>query len=77
MGNNWSHKSGANSRLYNVAMKGFPLLSCIFILTSPVCFAVTKFQSKTLIYLSISTNKPAIKSKISYVMWQVAPDSKI
>ena len=31
MGNNLSHKSGANSTLYNVAMKCFPLSSHFFI----------------------------------------------
>ena len=30
-----------------------------------------------MIYLSVSTNKPGIKSEISGIMWQVAPESKI
>ena len=36
MENNWSQKSGTDSTLYNVAMKDFPLSSCIFIWTYPV-----------------------------------------
>ena len=36
-----SHKSGAKITLYNVAMKGSPLLSHIFISAGPFCFAVT------------------------------------
>ena len=43
--NNQSHKSGANSMLYNAAMKDFPLLSHIFIWNSPVFFALMKCQS--------------------------------
>ena len=77
MENNQSHKSGANSTLYNVAMKGFPLYSHIFIWTSTVCFAVTKFPSTNLIYLSVYTNEPGIKCEISGVMWKVALQSKI
>ena len=77
MENNQLHKSGANRTLYNVAMKGFTLSSHITILTSPVCFTVTKFLSATSIYLSVSTNWPGIKYEISGIMWQVAPDSKI
>ena len=42
MENNWLQKTRENSILYNVSMKGFPLSSHIFILTSPVRFAVTK-----------------------------------
>ena len=58
-------------------MKGFPLSSCIFISTSRVCFAVTKTPYENSTYLSVSTNKPGVKSEISGVMWQVAPESKI
>ena len=58
-------------------MKVLPLLSQIYILTYTVCFDVTKFPSATSIYLSVSTNEPGIKSEISGVMWQVAPESKI
>ena len=50
MENNWLHKSGANSLLYNVAMEGFPLSSPIFIWTIPVCFTVTKSLHVTSIY---------------------------
>ena len=70
------HKSGANSMLYNVAMKGLPLMSRIFIWTYPVCFVVTKFLSSTSIYLSVSANESSKKPEISGVMWQVAPESK-
>ena len=55
----------------------FILSSRIFILTSPVCFTVTKFLSATSIYLSISSNDTSTKSEISGFVWQVAPDSKI
>ena len=58
---NQSHRSGANSTLYKVAMKVYPLSSHFFILASPVCFAVTNFPSTTLIYLSISTSEPSTK----------------
>ena len=75
--NNILHESGANSTLYNVSMKDFPLSFRIFIWASPVYFAVTKFSSATSIYLSVFLNEPGIKSKISGVMWQVAPESKI
>ena len=77
MKNNQSHKSGENSTLYNISTKGLPLWSHIFVLTSPVFFAVTKFLYTTSIYLSVSTNETGIKSEISGVMWQVAPESKI
>ena len=62
-------------------MKFFTLLSHIFIWNSPVCFAVTLIQtqspSSNSIYLSIYTNETGIKSEISGVMLQVAPESKI
>ena len=45
MENNPSHKYGANSTLYNVAIQGFPLLPLIFIWTSPICLAVKKCLS--------------------------------
>ena len=61
MENNQSQKSGANSTLYNVEIKGFRLSSHIFIYTSPVCFTVTKFPYENLVYLSVSTNKPGTK----------------
>ena len=77
MENNRSHNSGANSTLYNVAMKIFPLLSHIFIWNTTFCFAVTKFPYATSIYLSVSANEPGIKSEIYVVMLQVTPDSKI
>ena len=77
MENNKSRKSGANSTLYNVEMKGFPLLLRIFIWNYPSCFTVTKCPSATSIYLSVSANEPGIKSEIYGFMWQVAPDSKI
>ena len=62
MENNWLHKSGANSTLYNVAMTSFPILSQNFIWTYPGCFAVTKFPSATSMYLSVSNNEPGIHS---------------
>ena len=62
IGNNWLHKSGWNNMLYNVAMKCLPLPLCIFIWTSPVCFAVTKCPSSTSMYLSVSTSEPGTKS---------------
>ena len=77
MENNRSHKSGTNIMLYNTAMKGFPFLSQISIWSYPLCFDVKKFPSGNLVYLSVSTNEPSIKSKISGVMWQVAHESKI
>ena len=61
MENNRSHKSGAKSMFYNVAMKGFPLSSRNFIWNYPICFAVTKCPSETPIYLSVSANDPIIK----------------
>ena len=48
-----------------------------FILTSHVCFAVTKCPSTTSIYLSVSTIEPSTKFEIFSVMWQFATDSKI
>ena len=75
--NNRSHKSGTNSTLYKVAMKGFPLSSRIFIWNSPAFFSVMKFPSATSIYLSVSNNEPGIKFEIYGVMWQVAPEYKI
>ena len=63
MENNWSHKSGANTTLYHLAMKGFPLLSIISIWTCPACFAVMKWSSKTSIYLFVSTNEPGKNPK--------------
>ena len=77
MENNWLHKSGTNITWYNVSIQGFTLLSQIYIWTCPVCFAVKKCPLASLIYLSVSTNDPGIKSKIIGVMWQVAPESKI
>ena len=71
------HKSGDNIMLYDVAIKGFPFLSHIFIWTSSVCFALSLYSSETLIYLSVSTNEPGIKSEISGVIWQVLSESKI
>ena len=76
MENNWLHKSDANSTLYNAGMKGFPLSSSISIWTSPICFAVTKCLSTTLIYLSVSSNESGIKSKISGVMWKFTLEYK-
>ena len=76
MVNNWLHKTGANSALYNLEIKGFPLLSHIFIWNYPVCFAVTKYPSTTSIYLSVSTNEPGIKPEISGVVWKITPESK-
>ena len=71
-----SHKSFSNSTSYNLAMKDFPLLSCIFIWDSPVCFSVKKCPSSTTMYLYVSTNDPSTKYEISGVMWQVTSDSK-
>ena len=47
--------------LYNLAMKGFPLSSCMFIWIYPVCFAVTKCPSATSMYLSVSISEPGTK----------------
>ena len=58
-------------------MNGLQLLSRIFIWTSPIYFAVTKWPSATSIYLYVSTNVPVIKYEISCVMWKVTPESKI
>ena len=77
MENNQLHKSGENSILYNVSMKVLPLSSHIFIWTYPVCFAVMIFPFANSIYLSISVNKPGIKSEISGVVLQATLDSKI
>ena len=75
--NNLSHKYGAKSTLCNVAMKGYPLLSHIFICTWTFCFAVTWCPSPTSMYLSVSSNEPVIKSETFGFMWHVAPESKI
>ena len=77
MENDWSHKSGANSNFYKVSIEVFLLSSHIFIKTSPVCFSVNKCLSAILIYLSISTNEPSLKSEIYGVMWQVEHEFKI
>ena len=75
--NNLLRKSGAKSMLCNVAMKGSPLSSHIFIHTCPFCFVVTWCTSATSMCLSVSSNEPGIKSETSGVMWPVAPESKI
>ena len=62
---NLSHKSGAKSTLYNVAMNVFPLSSHICIRTWPFCFAVTWCLSATSMYLSVSSNYPEMKSVTS------------
>ena len=77
MENNQSHKSGANSMLYNLAIKGFPLSSHMFVWISPCFFCCEKCPSVTSMYLSIWTSNPGTKSDISSVMWQVMPESKI
>ena len=61
MVNNQSHKYGANSTLYKVAMKGFPLLLRI---SSELLlfFAVTKCISANSVYLSVSYIDTGIKS---------------
>ena len=46
MENNQLFKSGENSVLYNVAMKGFPLSPQMFILTSSVCFTAKNAHFK-------------------------------
>ena len=75
--NNLSHKSGARSTLYKVAMKVFTLLSHICIRTDTFCFAVKWCPSATSIYLSVSSNDPGMISLTSGVIWHVAPESKI
>ena len=75
--NNLLHKSGAKSTLCNVAMKGFPLLSFVFICAWPFCFTVTWCLSATSMYFSVSYNDTGMKSKFSGVMWHVAPEYKI
>ena len=77
MKNNWLHKYGANSKLYNVAVKGLWLSWQILIWASPVCYAVIKSPSAISIYLSVSTSDPGIKFNISGVMWQFSHESKI
>ena len=77
MENNQLHKYDDNKTLYNVAMESFPLSSRILIWTSPVFFAVEKCPYATFLYLSVSTSNPGMKTEISGVMWQVAPESKI
>ena len=74
--NNWSYNSGANSTMYNAAVRSLPLSSHIFIWTSSFCFAVTKSPYATSTYLSVYACEPGIKSKFFYVMLQVAPESK-
>ena len=73
---NLLHTSGAKITLCNVAMKGFPLSSHIFIHTWPLCFAVMWCSSVTSMYLSISSYEPGMKSETSGVIWHVATKSK-
>ena len=75
--NNLPHKSGAKSTLFNVAMKGFPLSSHIFIRALTFCFPVTWCPSATSMYLSVCSHGPGMKSETSGVIWHVAPESKI
>ena len=77
MENNRSHKYGANSTLYNITMKGLPSLSRIFIWIYPIYLAAIKCLSAISMYSCDSYIDPGIKSKISGVVWQVAPESKI
>ena len=74
---NLSHKSGANSTLYKVAMNVFLLSSHICIRTWNFCFVVTWFTSATSMYLSVSSHFPGMKSETYGVIWHVAPESKI
>ena len=60
--NNLSHKYGAKGTLCNVAIKGYLLLSHIFIHACPFCFAMTWCPSITSICLSLYSNEPGIKS---------------
>ena len=75
--NNQSHKSGAKITLCNVAIKGSPLLSHIFICTCPLWFAMAWCPSANSMCLSVSSNKYGIKYESYGVMWHVAPESKI
>ena len=68
MENNQSHKSGANSKLYNIEMKGLTLSLHISIWNYPVCFAVTKFPYATSMYLFVFKSDPGAKSDISVVL---------
>ena len=77
MENNLSHKSGANSTLYKVATKVFPLSSHIFIRTEHFCFSVTWCPSTTSMNYCVSSNDPGMQSVTSVVIWHVAPESKI
>ena len=49
----------------------------MFIFTSPICFAVTKFIPADSIHFSVSASEPGTKSEIFGDVWQVAPESKI
>ena len=75
--NNLSHKSGARSTLYKVAMNFSPLLLHVCIRTWPFCFAVTWCPSATSMYLSAYSNDHGMKSETSGVIWHVAPKYKI
>ena len=72
-----SHKSGANNKLYNIAMNGFPLSSFMFIWTCSVYFYVAQCTSETSIYVSVYNSDPGTKCEISGVMWHVPSKSKI
>ena len=74
--NNLPHKSGAKRTLYNVAMKGFPLLSHIFIHTW-LFFSLMWYPFKTSMYLSVSSDDTGMKYETYGVMWHVAPEFKI
>ena len=75
--NNLSNKSCTKSRLCNVAIKKYPLLSHIFICTCPFCFALTWCLYATSIGLFVSSNKPGKEFETSGVMWNVVPEYKI
>ena len=63
--------------MYNVVMHGFMLLLHTFIWTCYYSFTATWFPYTTSIYLSISSNKPGIKSGTYGIIWHISTESKI
>ena len=70
-------RESSKSTLCNVAMKGSPWSSHIFIHDWSFCFTVTWCTFATSMCLSVSSNESGIKSVTSGVMWHVAQESKI
>ena len=76
MENIQSHKSVANSTLYNVAMKGFHYCHT-FLFELLLSVSLGRNSHLQLQHISVSTNEPGIKSEIYGVVCQVASKSKI